>query len=751
MSGNGKNGELKLERQSVQSVHNVHNVQNAQNVQMNPQEKALYLEKLEKQKKEMEAELELQKKEEEDRYFLEILEQDADEQDAYEEIREMMSYVKSRKKKAWAQNFDECGKEAEEIFEKFKRLYEKNLGKEDWQKKNEELKALKEDADELVDLMKERDMAQAEIREGATFRLFDDQIRALINESSITNSKTFKMVIKTAKEYVKTNDLMEQLNILWKLQACLQEYAKLRYKNVYKTDVGKNRMEIVTKLLAMTDKFLECKEVLELRQQDRDKTLNMEKEMKAPDLAIEYQDSKSQFAQYAKNAKDEIYDEDWSQIMLPYKRDKKNNNQVTPQTMENYEIDKKFLKAYQTEDVRRQLAAIARIYLKQPLMEFSKEDLSKKNVMEFEKKRYTEDTLASNVMILKKFVKELQYRIGGSEEYKTMLSYIQKRISSGPSSCMREAFPIHLDNHGIDLKTGKKSQIQLPDQKEENFQYQMARELYGNYHKPIDEAMEEQLREFVHSVDEEEQQAENKIGSHEYVKETCKLQAKKAKLDERAEPLVRSHYSQYLGQNQMLGSLLIPFYKDKNGDVTVKESKINMAYNDKFMSLICSNDPEDRVAALASVYLRLKKFNWGDKEPTGEEVSEFGRQMASTKGFVDQYKAFTSCLKLEAEKTDAPMIHYMMGIYDRPLTTYSMKLVHLNNYVHGYDASGKPIDNMGVEEKEACKNNYNDLLKKVSEEMKAEKERNDGHLIQQSPKMEEEMRQLCKEKGIDIM
>lgn len=722
----GGKGQINAKKQQQQNIQQVH---------MDPQTEAL---KSGFKLKEFQ-ELEQVKKEKEDLFYRLLLTND----EKYKELGELLNYVKERNQKDWTQNFDECGKQSEEILEKFKGLYAKNAGIQNWQEQNQELAQLKAESKAITETMIQRDKAQAEIRDNTSFKEFDKEIRTMIKKSSATDSKTYKMVIEVAKEYLNTEGLMEQLDVLWRLQACMKEYAKLRYKTSYKTDKGKERMTRITKLLAMTYKFMECKEYFELRQRDLDRATYMSSELKDSDLTQEYIESKNIYATYTKVQFDQRR---WPQIMLPYKRDKKNKNQVTTETRENYEIDKKFLRAYQSQDINRQIAAIARIYLKQPLQDFSKEDLTMGNVIKFTNARYVAGTIESNKMILSDFITELERRIGRKDH--PLLKYMGDRVSDPARSNMACAFGLHMGNLGISISKCQRDDDVATGKEEEERMYQAAQEMYSEY-RPIDEELEKQLREFVEKVDKEELEAEKIKGSHEYVKETCRLQVKKEEVDKQAGPLIKEHYANYLNGDSDLGSLLIPFYIDKNGEVTNAASKANKAYNDKFLTLIHSNDPEDRVAALASVYLRLKKFNWGDDEPSLGDVAEFGRQMVATKGFASQYQAFNSCLQKEAEKTDHPMLYYMQGIYDRPLTTYSMNLVRLNNYVNGYDSTGDFMEDDNSEM--VAKESYTALLEKVKEEMELEKANHGGHVIQQDLMMEEMLKQLCQDKGIAIM
>lgn len=713
--------------------------QNIQQVQMNPQMEALNNGYTVQEFQELERE----KKEREDLFFRQLLSQDEN----YKELGELLNYVKERNQKDWTQNFDECGKQSEKIFEKFKGLYAKNAGIQNWQEGNQELEELKAKSRALTETMTKRDKAQAVIRDNADFREFDKEIRTMVEKSSSTDSKTYKMVIKVAKEYLAAEDMsmLDQLDILWRLQACMREYAKLRYKTSYKTDKGKERMTRITKLLAMTDKFFEYQELLEVAKKENEEYENLQNELKDSDLAPEYVECKDQYSHYTKN---NLAVKRWPQILLPYERDKKNNNQVTPETKENYEINKKFFRAYQSRDIRRQIAALGRIYLKQCLPDFSKEDLTPENVLKFEMERHTKGAQAPNRLILCDFLSELEKRMGNKNN--PLVKYMGDRLSCFSRSLMTTAFTFHMANVGINVEANKKSiHKSAPGKEAEMMKYQEAQEMYEENYLPIDEKLEKQLRDFIKEVDKEELQAEKIVGSHEYVKETCRLQAKKETVDKQARPLIKEHYSKDLNENPELASLLIPFYKDKNGNVTNPVSKANKAYNDKFMTLIHSNDPEDRLAALASVYLRLKKFNWKDNEPTRDEVSEFGRQMISSRGFASQYQAFSSCLLMEAEITDHPMIHYMQEIYNRPLTTYSMNLVRLNNNTNGYDNSGEFLDN--VEAEGLAEEHYNALLEQVKEEIEAEKASHGGHVIQQDLMMEDELRRLCRNKGIAIM
>ena len=686
--------------------------------------------------------LEMQRKELEDEFFRQIVHDEK-----YKELGNLQNYLRERNQKAWTQTFDECEKKSQKIFAKFRKLYSKNAGKKNWEERSSDLAQLKEEALALTETMTKRDQAQQAIRDNANFTDFDAEIKVLIEKSSDSDSPTYKAVVAAAKEYVATKDLSQQLDIIWRMQACMKEYAKLRYKTKYGTKEGKRRMDQVTKLLAMTDKFLEFQEFIELKKQNDKSSDAMNHEVKYEEAA-EFEETKQKYNKITTN---KLLDSRWYQICLPYKRDKEGN--VTKDTQENYNTTMKFLRAYQSNNTKRQLAAIARIYLKQNLPDFTREDLTADNSVKLANAMFGKDIQRTNKSILTDFIKDLSNR---TKAYDVLLSYMGRRIGDPTLGVMTTTFQLHALNAGIDPERMKKINKDRPSKKKVEQMLDQAKAAYEIDHQALDPELEDQLRTLIAEVDKEEQEEKQKPSSPEYLKELCLFQTKKRKLyEDKAETLIKERYSDYMNtenkywkKNDQMSSLLLPYAVNKDKQVTSKSEQF-FKYNEKLIPLLHSEDPEDRIAALASVFLRLRKFNYAKNRPVSSTIAEYDKQMLGTPGFVSQYRAFGDFLAEEEKRSsDHPMIKYMKKVYENPLTDYSLNLVYTNRYAHGYDDAGNFFDNAELEK--TSKNSFDATVKLVNEEIKRQKAENNDKLAYTDETEDAKLKQLCESRGLEV-
>lgn len=692
--------------------------------------------------------LEAKRKEMEDEFFRQLIHDEK-----YKELGNLQNYLNERNKKDWTQNFDECQKKSDKIFAKFRKLYSKNIRKKNWEERSEELAQLKAEALALTKTMTKRDQAQKAIRDNACFIDFDAEIKVMIQKSSKSDSPTYKAVVAAAEEYMATEDLNEQMNIIRRMQACMKEYAKLRYKPKYGTKEGERRMAQVTKLLAMTDKFLEYQENFELRKEAQEISQSLSHELENEEAAI----LEETHSKYSKMTTKQFVKSRWNQPLLLYKRDK--NGKVTEETKKNYEIDMKFLKAFQTKDAKRQLAAIARIFLKQNIINYTKDDLTAENSSKFDKALYGKYIQRTNQPILLDFITDLSKRTAGDKTFldnKVLLDYMGDRLANPAYGAMTTAFNLQMNNMGLDTRTCKKYKAELPGEDKVQQQLLSAQMYYETMHRVLDPALEVKLREFIEEVDKQERKERKDPAHPEYLKELCRFQARKSNLyEKKAETLINERYSHqlkgennYWKKNSHLGSLLLPYAVNKDGQVTSKSKKF-FDYNEKTMALLHSEDPEDRIAALASVFLRLKKFNYAESVPTSSTIAEYDKQMLETPGFVSQYRVFGDFLAEEAKRSpDHPMIKYMQKVYTNPLTAYSLNLVDTNRYAHGYDNTGIFLDNDQLESQ--SQKIFADIVQLTTEEVKKQKAENNNQLVYTNKTEENKLKQLCESKGLKV-
>ncbi len=694
--------------------------------------------------------LELKRQAQEDAFFCNIVHDEK-----YKELGDLQNYLNERKHKDWAQNFDECQKKSDEIFAEFRKLYSKNYKKENWEEGSKKLAQLKADALALTKTMTKRDNAQKAIRDNANFKDFDAELKVMIQKASDSGSPTYKAVVAAAKDYMAAENILDQLHHIWRMQACMKEYAKLRYKTKYGTTEGERRMNQVTKLLAMTDKFLECQESLEIRKEAQEISQSLTHELENEEVAL-FEETHSR---YSKITTKQFVKSRWNQPLLPYKRDK--NGKVTEETKENYEISMKFLKAFQTKNTRRQMAAIARVFLKQNLLDYSKEDLKIENVFKFDTALYGKYIQKTNKPVLLDFLADVEKRMKSDKPLdkpldKTLLQYMSNRLSDPAYGAMTAAFDVHMKNIGIDAAGIKKYKGDVPGKAKEDFFINNANINYDALYQPLDLDLENKLRKFIEEVDKEEQEEKQNPASTEYLKELCRYQEKRKKLyEDKAQTLINERYSDHInGENKYwkkkshLGSLLLPYTVNKDGKVASKSEQF-FKYNEKIMPLLHSEDPEDRIAALASVFLRLRKFDFAKELPTGSTIAKYDKEMLETPGFVSQYQAFGDFLAEEAKRSpDHPMIKYMKKVYENPLTGYSLSLVNTNRYAHGYDNKGAFMDNAELETQ--SQKIFADIVELTTEEMKKQKAENNNQLVYTDETEEAKLKQLCESKGLKI-
>lgn len=685
--------------------------------------------------------------EQENKFFRKLLENEK-----YAKLKELQDYVDARSKKEWAQNFDECEKKAAEVDAKFRALYLKNVREKNWEEGNAELAELNNEAQSIIDTMKQRDDAQEKIRNTATFTAFNAEIREIVRSSSLTDSPAYKAIVEVAREYNGlTRDLPRQMQLIWRLQACMKEYATLRYKTSYKLSKGQERMTRITKLLAMVDKLLEYQDMIDLKTENARERAFLENEAKT----FEKDEFNECIGEFNKTRIKGFEDSRWPQALLPYNRDKQNKNRVTQKTMENYVIDRKLLRAFQENNPRKQIAAIARVYLKQNLPEFTEEDLSKDNIFKFQKALYGKNALASNRMVLCDLISEVSAQMG--EQVDPLLLYMENRLSDPCRSFMYTAYTLRMQSLGINIELDSKSDRQIFEEVIDS-QIQLAKISYAN-RTPLSEELEEQLRQLIKDVDAEEEQEKADPTSHVYARETARLLHQRSQLADNVSELFSKQHADYVNgrneywsQNERLVSLMLP-YALENGQVYEK-TRENFEYNEKMVRLLHSEDSEDRIAALASVYLRIHKFAWKNEAPTIGEVAEYSRKMATTDGFVNQYLTLKDYLQNEAERSPAdPLLTYMLRIIDRPVDTFLSSLQRWERAMHGYDHDGAYLEgddanNEVMSVRDAARGNYDIALEALVEEMNKEKAGNNGSMIQMDQAVEEQLKRLCQRKGL---
>ncbi len=678
----------------------------------------------------------------EDQFFYNLLKND----EKYRELGALQTYVNGRKQNAWAQNFDECGKESEEILAQFKALYIKNHKKENWQERSGELAQLKTKAKDLTKKMAQRDQAQKAIRDDATFEAFDNEIRTLLQHTSKNDSDAYKAVAEAATEYINEPNLSKQMDILWRLQGCMMAYAQLRYKTKYGTPQGRKRMTQITKLLAMTDKLFVYREIIDIRGRDKAAHENLSNELKT----YEADTFNEALTKYKKTVKTNIPDIRWSQIMLPYERDK--NGNVTLETVRNYQINQKFLRAFSSNDTERQLAALARIFLRQSLPDLTQDDLDAKNILECEKKSfYGENCLNANKPLLCSFIEELRKRMDANNP---LLQYMADRLRDNTMNMMSSVFAIHVQNIGLDMKNFEKCKIPAKSKEElqalEDSLLAQTKAQHDTLHVPINKELENQLRQLIQKVDQAESKEQNKPATQEYMAMLCKAQKSKSRHEKKAKALIEERYSNYLNgdnkyweNNEQLYSLLLVYNTNKDGQPTQLTQKL-FDYNEKAMQLLHSDNVEDRIAALASVYLRLAKFE-RNNDSLESQIAAYDHNMIFAKGFSSLYQTFRRFLLQEEKRSSHPYITYMKNVFDSNHVTKILPLVNLNRLAHGYDQSAHFTNDENSEA--ASKAEFDTKAKEVLAEMKAEKANDPGTI---NMEMENTLRALCDKKGLKI-
>ena len=238
-----------------------------------------------------------------------------------------------------------------------------------------------------------------------------------------------------------------------------------------------------------------------------------------------------------------------------------------------------------------------------------------------------------------------------------------------------------------------------------------------------------------------------------YLQKTASLFQENMKLQEEVDESFSTNHpeeyasTKYWAQHTRQGNFMLPLEKDKNGKLTVKGQQ-NYQYNEKMVKLLNSEDPTDRIAALASCFLRCYWEGLTEDQLTASEFSKYMRKLIQTEGFYSQYNDLEDFVKAElARDKNNELVIYMKNIIFSAKSQKASLLSQAYFTTMGYSTDGinKKIKPKEMEAHILALKLQMDTAK---EAFKTEREKNNGNLITVDPAMTAKLEKLCKDKGL---
>lgn len=653
----------------------------------------------------------------------------------HEHVIALNKYLETRKNKEWATTYDDYKKLAAILTHKAN-LQNMQTKQSSWNKLEEEAKAALEQVMAMDD-------EQQKIRENTTFFTLDKEIDdLLLDKNKITDSSLYRGVLRAAQAYKEEKDMVKKMACLAKLKTKMDAYASVRFKRSYSYPKGERRMGRVTKMLTMTNKLLQCRSIIELSAKQQ------------AEVSAVYQD----INQYHKKDATAIVNSRkvpgitnvsrWSQAMLPYKRDEK--GYVTPETAANYAENVELLEAFKSDDVIRQKVAICRIYQRINFSNYDNNTFTIDGILKEAESIFGQKGLCTNKNAL------MDILLNFKNDQDPVIKYVSARIGDTCRSFMESAIKNYLLSLGYNYQTAKFIK------KKDVGQYKNSEQAYLQNAKRIfdgdvdikgseeayaarNEEMEKSIQDYINNNTRPE--------SIVYLQKTASLFQENMKLQEEVDESFSTNHpeeyasTKYWVQHTRQGNFMLPLEKDKNGKLTVKGQQ-NYQYNEKMVKLLNSEDPTDRIAALASCFLRCYWEGLTEDQLTASEFSKYMRKLIQTEGFYSQYNDLEDFVKAElARDKNNELVIYMKNIIFSAKSQQASLLSQAYFTTMGYSTDGinKKIK---PHEMEAHILTLKLQMDTAKEAFKTEREKNNGNLITVDPAMTAKLEKLCKDKGL---
>ncbi len=649
----------------------------------------------------------------------------------HENVLALNKYLESRKDKEWATTYDDYKILAEALTRKAS-LQNMKTKKSSWNKLELEAKA-------ALDQVMAMDEEQQQIRKDANFHTLNPEIDALLSDRNIfTDSGLYRGILEAAEAYKEEKDIAKKMGCLAKLKTKMDAYASVRFKRSYSFPKGERRMGRVMKLLTMTNKLLQYSKIIETSIKENNTFAAVTADVKKHHL----DDVKTIEAAGKYN----VSDGRWYQCMLPYERDKKGD--VTPETAANYAANLDFLEAFKSDDVVKQKVAICRLYQKMNLIEYDENIFTIEGILKEGESMFSGKGLHVNKNTMMDIIANFK------DDPDPVFKYVMARVNDTCRSFMQQGAKNYLLSQGYNYQT-----TQMVSKDEANAfktmeQYSLAdaKRIFGgdvradeSPYVARNEEMEKALQKYI----DDNTSPDSKV----YLQKTADLFQENMKLQAEVNDSVRINHpeeygsTKYWNQPNRQGNFMLPLEKDKNGELTDKGQQ-NYQYNEKMLKLLNSEDATDRIAALASCFLKCDWEGLSEDQLTESDFSRNIRRMLQTEGFYSKYNTLEDFLKSEfIRDKNNELVNYMRSIVfsARSQQATLLSQTYLNSQGYSTDGIGKKIKDV---EKEMHRLSLEAHMVTAKEAFRAEREKNNGNLIVVDPVMTAKLEKLCKDKGL---
>ena len=687
-----------------------------------------------------------------------------------QELNKLKNYMQTRSTENWAQNHDKYAglynKLNGKYYKKFKKLFDKQEKTQQQDLiKNADWRSIENQAKKTLAAVQKKDQEQKKIRSQTSIRAFEAEIDELLKDRGFFPSPIYQKVLETAEKYRNEKDLNKQWELLFSLQTRVREYASIRHKKIYGSIKGRRRMNRMTKLLAMMDKLLTDQTIIKNAYKHEERVGQIVR-----DANSIFADDFKRIAEVNTERKFNIRSSRWQQLLLPYERDDKGN--VTPETKENYEINVELIRALQTKDKERRLAAIGRIFLKQNHGEINENSFTEENLPKHLEQIRNGQSVITNHLILMDLVKRENEVYWNKNN--NFLTYMTGRENDETRTMLTSAADMYLKKVGYNEQIegirmsdpSEKFSKEKEEKRVQSFDNQvksclnLAQQLYENRKfTNKDEQLEQKLRDFINDENTKlEKSEENKkeykenydYDSPEYLQKTANLMNEKNRQRNMVYDDLKKNHSNliknktYWQLTERLPDMLRPYEKDRNGQPT-EGTKAIYEQNEKMLTLLYSENPEERIAAIAFVYLRNKKITIEKSNELDDgKLNILMRAQATTEGFPTQYN--TICDFVKDEKKRQPENQFILYM-DKQLSSiefaYEIPAAEAHYRAMGYD------ENMQSEgQKQVQKTIKEGMLAGLEEGIQKEKKDNGGKLVKVNPTIERQLMDLCRKKGL---
>lgn len=697
---------------------------------------------------------------------------------ALPKMKAFNDYMKKRVNLDWIQKSDEYAKVSANLYKKYENAFLEKGTLSNWEKLE------KEAGKALVDVQ-QRDAFARGIRANANIMDMERAIDELLqDQNEEKDSPVYKSVCAAARAYKEsvsqdptdraaelTEDWKKQMTCLRSLSGALQSYASLRYKKWYYSSKGRRRIDRVTKLIALTGSVLEMEPIITGIRESADQrtAINL-------DLQVNFQEDIRELDQANGNQMPGR----WADILLPYER--KADGEVTEETKANYEDNWESIQAFKTQDDALRLTMVAKLYQRLNKLQLNEKTYRKDNLPDFYQNALASKGLFSLYMIITSVLQMEETRYTNRHmPLPRELAYMKSVMASEKYTFVRNATKSYLEAHGFKEEGGL---VDTTMNERKSTQYQNTAQMMMDQARTmadpvIDEAMEQELQARVERLHQQpghmdalRQELQNHDANRQpdpttqaYADDMARSIRKYRKVNLKTQADLLRYHADYFNVIEMgkagrqpfmrtssrLRDLMLNYERGEDGEIT-PETRQNYDTNMKLLNLLFSEDATDRIAAIAYVYLRLKKTRYtseADVTP-GNMIQKIREQWQSDPVQLAAYNSILDAIVAEKDRTqDNELLRYMDEQTSSANQTYMRQVGEMCFCLKGYDIKGVPLKKATREQELAADQMQHDaVMQLLVATMQEERERNNGQVILPVEEKEEQLRQLCRSKGL---